>query len=60
VGIAKRLLAQTSLLMPEVAEGSGFTDAKMLSSIFARDVGMSPSDYRRSVKPTSPKRDRKS
>jgi LacI family transcriptional regulator len=60
VGIAKRLLAQTSLLMPEVAEGSGFTDAKMLSSIFARDVGMSPSDYRRSVKPTVLHRDRKS
>jgi LacI family transcriptional regulator len=59
VGIAKRLLAQTSLLMPEVAEAAGFTDAKMLSSIFARDVGMSPSDYRRSVKPTIANRDRK-
>ena len=60
VGIAKRLLAQTSLLMPEIAEASGFSDAKMLSSIFARDVGMSPSDYRRSVKPTIVHRDRKS
>lgn len=60
VGIAKRLLAQTSLLMPEVAEAAGFTDAKMLSSIFARDVGMSPSDYRRSVKPPGPTRERRS
>ena len=50
VGTAKRILSQTMLLMPEVASASGFTDSKMLSAIFSRDVGMTPSEYRRHVR----------
>lgn len=48
--IAKRLLAETLLPMPEVAEASGFSDAKMLSTVFGRAMGMTPSQYRASVR----------
>ncbi len=60
VCIAKRILSETHLQMPEVANAAGFSDSKMLSAVFARDVGMTPSDYRRSVRTTDPLKKRKS
>jgi LacI family transcriptional regulator len=53
VGIAKRLLSETLLPMPDIAGASGFTDSKMLSSVFVRDMGMTPSEFRRSVRAAS-------
>lgn len=50
VAMAKRLLLETLLPMPDVAESSGFTDSKMLSSVFMRDVGMTPSEFRRTAR----------
>ncbi|MEX2216123.1 MAG: substrate-binding domain-containing protein [Phycisphaeraceae bacterium] len=43
---ARRLLAETELLVKQVAEESGFGDPIRLHEVFIREVGMSPSDYR--------------
>jgi LacI family transcriptional regulator len=50
LSIAKRLLAETLHPMPEIAEACGFSDAKMLSSVFRADVGFTPSEFRRRVR----------
>lgn len=50
LGIAKRLLSETLLPMPDIAEASGFTDSKMLSTIFSRDIGVTPSEFRRKLR----------
>lgn len=47
IGLAKRLLAESLLPMPEVAQACGFTDSKMLATIFVRNVGQKPSEFRR-------------
>ncbi len=44
---AKRLLEQQSLPINEVAQQSGFPDAKYFSKVFKRYMKMSPSDYTR-------------
>ena len=44
---AKELLAQTHLPLADVAERAGFASAARLSQVFRRDVGMTPSGYRR-------------
>ncbi len=44
---AKQLLASTSLALLEVAEKCGFRHAEYLSVAFKREVGVAPSDYRR-------------
>ncbi len=44
---AKKLLAETDLLIPDVAEAAGFGDAKLLIAVFRRLVGMQPTAYRR-------------
>ena len=46
---AKRLLAETELLVKQVAEESGFRDPIRMHEVFMREVGMSPSDYRQGV-----------
>lgn len=43
---AKRMLRETDLPMPKVAQASGFTDAVRFSKTFRREVGQTPSDYR--------------
>ncbi|GAB4182389.1 MAG: hypothetical protein Fur0032_23440 [Terrimicrobiaceae bacterium] len=50
LSIARRLLAETLLPMPEVAEACGFSDAKMLSSVFRADAGVTPSEFRRAAR----------
>lgn len=47
---AKSLLANTDLLVSDVAEASGFGQAKQLHAIFTRETGMPPSAYRRQFK----------
>jgi LacI family transcriptional regulator len=48
---AKTLLGETTLSISEIAEASGFRSAQSLSEIFRRQVGMSPSEHRRRVRP---------
>jgi LacI family transcriptional regulator len=43
---AKKLLAESDLLMPVVAANAGFGDAKLLIAVFRREVGMTPTEYR--------------
>jgi LacI family transcriptional regulator len=44
---AKRLLAQTDLQMPLVAERSGFAYTERFSTVFKRKTGTTPTAYRR-------------
>jgi LacI family transcriptional regulator len=43
---AKRLLSETSLLVKQVAQQSGFGDPIRLHEVFVREVGMAPGAYR--------------
>jgi LacI family transcriptional regulator len=47
VAHAKRLLSQTDLTMPHVAEQAGFSSAERLSVVFKRETSLTPSSYRR-------------
>jgi LacI family transcriptional regulator len=46
VELAKRLLSQSDLLMPQVAQRSGFASAERLSVVFRRETGLTPTAYR--------------
>lgn len=52
VELAKRLLTETDMLMPAIAAASGFTDAKLLIAVFRREVGQTPTAYRRQFRLT--------
>jgi LacI family transcriptional regulator len=43
---AKRLLAETELLVKQVAEASGFANTRRLCEVFRRVEGMTPEQYR--------------
>jgi LacI family transcriptional regulator len=43
---AKRLLAETELLVKQVAEASGFANTQRLCEVFRRVEGMTPEQYR--------------
>lgn len=43
---AQRLLRETSLTLPDVAERSGFEHAEYMAYVFRRKVGLSPAAYR--------------
>jgi AraC-like DNA-binding protein len=45
---ARRLLQTTALSISEVAAAVGFSDSSYFCRVFRRDLGMSPTDYRRS------------
>lgn len=47
---AKRLLAETDLLVKQIARETGFRDAVRLHEVFVRDEGTTPSEFRRSVR----------
>lgn len=47
---ARDLLRQSRAPLREVAQATGFADASHLSRAFSRDVGVSPTLYRRSVR----------
>jgi LacI family transcriptional regulator len=49
VGLVKRHLSETQLPMTKIAESSGFTNSKMMCSAFARDTGMTPTEFRRKI-----------
>lgn len=46
---AARLLRTTDLAVTEVAERSGFSDSKYFSTLFLREMKLSPSAYRRAT-----------
>jgi len=54
VETAKRLLSNTSLGLPRVAELSGFTNPVLLSVAFRREVGVPPGVYRRRLQSVQP------
>jgi len=44
---ARKLLTETDLPMPDVARGAGLPNAERLSVVFKREVGQTPTAYRR-------------
>ncbi|MDB5328001.1 MAG: helix-turn-helix-domain containing protein AraC type, partial [Phycisphaerales bacterium] len=50
VDLAKRLLVSTNLSMPEIAARSGFSNATLLGVNFRKELGITPSEYRRSAR----------
>lgn len=48
----KRLLQETDLAMPKVAEAAGFTSASYFGAVVRRALGMTPAQYRRHVRGT--------
>lgn len=48
---AKRLLADTTLSMPDVAARAGFTSAKQLSLVCRQELNTTPTAYRRMMSP---------
>lgn len=47
IQIAKKLLVETTDAMPQIAARSGFEFAEVLSRVFRRELGMTPTAYRR-------------
>ncbi|MCD8483283.1 MAG: AraC family transcriptional regulator [Verrucomicrobia bacterium] len=50
VDYAKRLLLETDIKLTDVASAAGFADGRMLSVVFARVCGESPSTFRRRIR----------
>ena len=50
MSMAKRLLAETDLAIPEVATRSGFASSTYFTSIFKRELGRSPLKYRSAIR----------
>jgi LacI family transcriptional regulator len=48
--LARRLLADTHIHLAEVANLAGFRDGAHLSLVFAEETGISPTEYRKSVR----------
>lgn len=46
---AKKFLRDTNLKVYEIAEKTGFSDAYYFSSVFKRNIGVTPSEYRNSL-----------
>ena len=46
---AKRLLAETDMLIKRIANETGFSDAIRMHEVFVREEGISPSEYRRAM-----------
>lgn len=51
---ARRLLLETDLPLPTVAEASGFNTPSYLAQVFRRHIGMTPARYRRQARGTKP------
>jgi LacI family transcriptional regulator len=50
--LAKTMLSQTLEQMPTVAVAAGFSNAKQFTATFHREVGMTPTEYRRQMQTT--------
>jgi len=51
---AKNLLTESNCSVQEIARACGFDDAYYFSRLFHKEVGVSPSDYRRQLQKTDP------
>jgi len=51
---AQELLRQTTLSVTEIGLETGFSSGQYFSTVFARYAGVSPTDFRKGVKPKSP------
>ncbi len=49
IELAKTMLSETLEQMPQVAIAAGFQSAKQLTTTFRREVGMTPTAYRRQI-----------
>jgi LacI family transcriptional regulator len=47
---AKRLLLETDLALPQVAEAAGYSSASYLTQVFRQEIGQTPARYRRHVR----------
>lgn len=47
---AKKLLAETNLNIPDVAEASGFAAPEYMASIFRKEIGITPLKYRHKMR----------
>ena len=45
----KELLSETHLKLNQIAELSGYSDPKYMSRVFKEEVGMLPTEYRKSI-----------
>ncbi len=52
LGHAKRMLVESNLTMPEIAELSGFRDGKHFSTVFRQFEERTPTEFRRAYTPT--------
>jgi LacI family transcriptional regulator, galactose operon repressor len=43
---AKRMLRETDLPIPQIAEGSGYNSASYLTQVFRKEIGVSPAKFR--------------
>jgi LacI family transcriptional regulator len=48
--VAKRLLAETDMAIPDVAEAAGFGAATHFTFVFKREAGLSPLKYRTAMR----------
>lgn len=48
---AKKLLANTNMLISEIALQTGYTDVSYFSRVFKRTAGVSPAEYRKRAQP---------
>jgi LacI family transcriptional regulator len=51
IEVARQLLGATDLPIGVIAERSGFSEPRLLSLVFRRVMGVTPSDYRRALRP---------
>jgi len=51
---SKRLLTETDFNMPTVARHSGFSSARHLATAFRREIGMTPTEFRKRTRPLAP------
>ena len=47
---AKKLLASTSLSINEISDATGFYDQSYFSKVFSKEVGLTPSDFRKEMR----------
>ena len=47
---AKKLLSSTALSISEISDATGFYDQAYFSKVFSKEVGITPSDYRKEMR----------
>ena len=50
IGEAKKLLSSTTLSINEISDAIGFYDQSYFSKVFSKEVGLTPSDFRKEMR----------